>query len=165
MLPQHYPTNLIALRSNPSTCPPKPWRRRKLRPSEARFGAKKGHLHTLQTIPPLPFSGFLNRTSAIHSGGNPTNPILSSSASGPVPSTTPSAGLPYLPHPTLSNEPIATACVLPPAVSSPTLNVGSTTFATAPTTGHLFSPSLLQFSTPSPPSAPPPGLRLVLPER
>ena len=101
----------------------------------------------------------------IKNGGRIIIPILSSSASGPVPSTTPSAGLPYLPHPTLSNEPIATACVLPPAVSSPTLNVGSTTFATAPTTGHLFYPSLLQFSTPSPPSAPPPGLRLVLPER
>ena len=113
MLPPQYRTNLINLGSNPSTCPPKPWQRRKLRPSEARFGAKKGRLHTLQTIPSLPFSGLPPLTSATHSGSIATIQISSFSDFGPGQNTTPSAELPSLQKPVSSIAVASMSFVLP----------------------------------------------------
>ena len=107
------------------------------------------------------FNSSPNPNQHLEAGGLNRCPISLSSESGPALSTTPSAELLSLPPPTSSNAPIATACAPLPAVSSPTLNAASTTSATAPTTGHLFYPSLPQFSAPSLPCSPLLGSKLA----
>jgi len=68
----------------------------------------------IRNLPSLPFSGFFNRTSAIHFGGNPTNPISSSSDFGPAQNSTPSASPPSPQKSVSSSDVTSMAFVFPP---------------------------------------------------